>query len=110
MARITTSHAVADRNRRFASELPRIRGIPGSRGRKVAGRSCPTKTPVPVSGQASSSSISGAWCGRRGQEIAQPSDGLDDVDVQLLADTADKDLDGVRVAVEILVVEMFDQL
>ena len=46
---------------------------------------------------------------RRRQQIAEPAHGLDDVDVELLADAADEHLDGVGVAVEILVVEMLDQ-
>src|ERR1700722_1040417 len=47
---------------------------------------------------------------RRGEQIAEPAHGLDHVDAELLADAADEDLDGVRVAVEILVIEMLDQL
>src|ERR1700676_2774525 len=50
-----------------------------------------------------------ARIGRR-EQIAEAADGLDDVDPELLADTADEDLDRVGVAVEILVVEMLDQL
>src|SRR6266436_4861348 len=47
----------------------------------------------------------------RGREqIAEPTHGLDDVDAQLLADAADEYLDGVGVAIEVLVVEMLDQL
>src|SRR5580704_15340866 len=46
----------------------------------------------------------------RAEQIAQAADGLNDVDAELLADAADKDLDGVGVAVEILVVEMLDKL
>src|ERR1700682_2400491 len=46
----------------------------------------------------------------RGEEIAQTADGLNHVDAELLADAADENLDGVGVAVEILVVEMLDQL
>src|SRR5258708_4474386 len=44
------------------------------------------------------------------EEIAETADGLDHVDAELLADAADEHLDGVGVAVEILVVEMLDQL
>jgi len=36
----------------------------------------------------------------RGKQIAETAHGLDDVDAELLADTADKHLDGVGVAVE----------
>src|SRR4051812_15338976 len=86
MARIITSHAVADRNRRVASELPRIREGPQ---------------------KASPPSFSGRW---RRQEIAEPSHGLDDINVQLLAYPAHKNFDGVRVTVKILVVEMLYQL
>src|ERR1700747_1173076 len=44
------------------------------------------------------------------QQISKAADGLDDVHVELLADAANEDLDGVGVAVEVLVVEMRDQL
>src|SRR5262245_45694668 len=47
---------------------------------------------------------------RRREQIAEPAHGLDDVDAELLADAADEHLDGVGVAVEILVVEMLHQL
>ena len=46
---------------------------------------------------------------RRGEEIAEPAHGLDHVDAELLADAADEHLDGVGVAVEVLIVEMLDQ-
>src|SRR5580693_5991599 len=46
----------------------------------------------------------------RAEEIAQTADGLNHVDTELLADAADEHLDGIGVAVEILVVEMLDQL
>src|SRR5579872_6750087 len=45
------------------------------------------------------------WC----QQIAKSPHRLDDIDIQLLADTADKNFNRVRVAIEILVVEMLDQ-
>ena len=47
---------------------------------------------------------------RLGHAIAHAADGLQHIDAELLAQAADEDLDGVRVAVEILVVEMLDQL
>src|SRR5256885_11300741 len=47
---------------------------------------------------------------RRGEKIAQAADGLDDLDAELLANAADEHLDGVGVAVEVLVVEVLDQL
>src|ERR1700742_2158608 len=47
--------------------------------------------------------------GRRRQQISEAADGLNDVDIELLADAPDEDLDGVGVAVEVLVVEMLDQ-
>src|SRR5215468_7035791 len=46
---------------------------------------------------------------RRSEEITEPADGLDDFDAELLADADDEHLDGVGVAVEVLVVEMLDQ-
>src|SRR5260370_5123470 len=46
----------------------------------------------------------------RAEEIAETAHGLYHVDAELLADSADEDLDGVGVAVKILVVEMLDQL
>src|SRR5437667_10960513 len=45
----------------------------------------------------------------RRQQIAKPPHGLDDVDVQLLADASDEYFDGIGVAVEILIIEMLDQ-
>src|SRR5262245_12165893 len=48
-----------------------------------------------------------AW---RAQKVAEPAPGLDDVDAELLADAADEHLDGVGVAIEVLVIEMLDQL
>src|SRR4051812_50210162 len=106
MARITTSHAVADRNRRFASELAGIGMIPGARG--GMGSELMTRT-RPLPGRPSSQDTSrqdsprhhaSSAGGRRGQEIAEATDSLDDVDVELLADAADEDLDGVGVAGE----------
>src|SRR5437867_3034464 len=47
---------------------------------------------------------------RRRQEIAEPPDGLDDVDPHLLADAADEHLDRVGVTVEVLIVEMLHEL
>src|SRR5262249_31773518 len=46
----------------------------------------------------------------RGEQIAEPTHGLNHVDPKLLADAADEDLYRVAVAVEILVVEVLDQL
>src|SRR5215475_11505910 len=69
--RLTTVHAVADRNRRSASELARI--------------------------------------GRGRQQITEAAHGLDDLDAELLANAADENLDGIGIAVEILVVEMLDE-
>src|SRR5258708_29607422 len=69
--RMTTVHAVADKNRRSASELARI--------------------------------------GRGRQQITEAAHGLDDLDAELLADTADKHLDGIGIAVEVLVVKMLDK-
>src|SRR5262245_42886857 len=47
---------------------------------------------------------------RRAQQVTKPAHSLDDVDAELPADAADKHLDGVGVAIEVLIVEMLDQL
>src|SRR5262245_27056915 len=44
------------------------------------------------------------------EAVAEPADSLDKVLGELLAQTPDEYLDGVRVAVEILLVEMLDEL
>src|SRR6185503_1649968 len=44
------------------------------------------------------------------QPIPQPAFGQDAVGADLAAQAADKHLDGVRIAVEVLVVDVFDQL
>src|SRR5687767_14341800 len=44
------------------------------------------------------------------EAVAKSTDGSDHVGTQLLADAGDEDLDGVGIAVEILVVDVFDQL
>src|SRR5262252_10934408 len=46
---------------------------------------------------------------RWGEQIAEPAHGLDDIDAELFADAADEHLDGIGVAIEVLVVEMLDQ-
>src|SRR5215218_4730442 len=43
------------------------------------------------------------------EEIAEAAHGLDNVDAELFADTADKHFDGVRIAIEVLIVEMLDE-
>src|SRR5260370_20050035 len=45
----------------------------------------------------------------RRQQIAKPAHRLDNIDSQLLADAADEHLNGIGVAVEILIVEMLNQ-
>src|SRR5258706_3721601 len=44
------------------------------------------------------------------QEIAEPAYGLNHVHAELFSNTADKYLDRIGVAIEVLVVEMFNQL
>src|SRR4029079_11237491 len=44
------------------------------------------------------------------EAVAEPADSLDEIDGKLLAQASDEHLDGVGVAVEILLVEMLDQL
>src|SRR4029079_15348539 len=46
---------------------------------------------------------------RFGDAISHAADGMEDVDAEFLAQPPDKHFDGVRAAVEILVVEMLDQ-
>ena len=80
---MTTAQAVAETNRRSASELARILRE-SNRPRAGIMR-------------------------RAGKQIAEAAHGLDDLDAELLADAADEHFDGVGVAVEVLVVEMLDQ-
>src|SRR5665811_2074785 len=44
------------------------------------------------------------------EAVAQPPDGLDEVDGKLLAQTPDEHLDRIGVPVEVLLVEMLDEL
>src|SRR4029079_6376394 len=46
----------------------------------------------------------------RSQQIAEPAYGLNDIDAELFTTAPDEHSDGVRVAVEILIVQMLDQL
>src|SRR5215212_1485609 len=43
------------------------------------------------------------------QEVAEPAHGLDHVHAELFSNSTDKYLDRIGVAIEVLVVEMFDQ-
>src|SRR5690242_17754129 len=47
--------------------------------------------------------------GRR-EQISQAAHRLDDLDAQLLANAADEHFDRIRIAIEILIVKMFNQL
>src|SRR5690348_11707018 len=47
---------------------------------------------------------------RLGHAISHAADGPQHVDAELLAQTADEHLDGVRIAIEILVIKMLDEL
>src|SRR5262245_51316150 len=47
---------------------------------------------------------------RRAQQVTKPANGLDDVDAELPANATDKHLDGVGVAIEVLIVKVLDQL
>src|SRR6185312_9570749 len=113
MTRMTTTQAVADRNRRVASELPRIKVSFRPAPPRTAGRmpdvgfgtgSCSNQSKSPAPDQCQSSAGR-----RRGQQIAKAPHGLDDVDLELLADAADENFDRIGVAIEILIVEMLDQ-
>src|SRR5215204_5724142 len=46
--------------------------------------------------------------GRR-EEITETAHGLNDIDVELLADAPDEHLDGIGVAIEVLIVKVLDQ-
>src|SRR5262245_41866673 len=49
-------------------------------------------------------------CIRRGiEQIAQTANGLDQIDAELLSQAPDKNLDGVGIAVEVLIVEMLNE-
>src|SRR4051794_30713687 len=43
------------------------------------------------------------------QQVTQPPHRLDHVDTELLANSSDEDLDGIGVAIKILIVEVLDQ-
>ena len=62
----------------------------------------------------SAAAVTGAACvvqlPRFLEAVAEAADGGDDVGAELLADAGDEHFDGVRIAVEILVVDMLDQL
>src|SRR5262245_17813891 len=83
--RITTIQVVAEKNKRSASELARI-------------------GPYPVT-----VALAGLARILRSEQIPEPAHGLDHIDAELFPDAPDEHLDGVGVAVEILVVEMLDQ-
>src|SRR5579872_620961 len=106
---MTTTQAVADRNSRVASELRRIRASSRTVVRRAttwrATRRQKKPTPEQSTGGDAGSTTRCWWC----QQIAKSPHLLDDIDIQLLADTADKNFNRVRVAIEILVVEMLDQ-
>src|SRR5690606_1029953 len=62
-------------------------------------------------GGAAAAGGSGAAAGLVGvvEAVTEATDGGDHVSTQLLADAGDEDLDGVRIAVEVLVVDVLDQ-
>src|SRR5690606_33129693 len=75
----------------------------------------PSAAPPPVgtSGSPEAGAAFGA-SGARGvcgvvEAVTEATDGRDDFRTQLLADAGDEDLDRVRIAVEILIVDMLDQ-
>src|SRR4051794_37593475 len=110
MTRITTTHAVADRNNRVASDEPRIRARSRTRQAGFRTRPCPDQRPSAALLQDFwSRTLQSSTLRRRRQEIAEAAHGLDDVDLELLADAADEHFDGVGIAVKILVVKVFDQ-
>src|SRR5690349_14833844 len=94
MTRMITVQAVAERNSRTASELLRRRFAPEAGLERVKGK---LKT------NAMSARVG------RSQQIAEPADGLNDVDAELFTNASDEHFDGVRIAIEILIVQMLDQ-
>src|ERR1051326_5562215 len=101
--RITTIQAVADRNRRSASELaPTSRD---SRPRRFTGATSVLDNATMWRARKRPPALA-----RRGQEIAEPPDGLDAIDSALLADSSNEYFDRIGIPVEILVVEVLDQL
>src|SRR4051812_13322021 len=95
MTRMITVQAGAGRKSRTASELLRRRFVPAPGLERVNGK---------VKSSAMSARVG------RSQQIAEPADGLDDVNAELFTNASDEDFDRIRIAVEILVVQMFDQL
>src|SRR5689334_17121273 len=95
MTRMITVQAVAERNSRTASELLRRRFAPEAGLERVNGK---------VKSSAMSARVG------RSQQIAEPAYGLNDIDAELFTNAPDEHFDGVRVAVEILIVQMLDQL
>src|SRR5580698_9140109 len=97
ISRMTATQAVADRNNRVASELRRIRGSSRTIFRRAASAWGTGRQKRPTPEQSIGGDV-GSTARRRGcQQIAKPSDGLDDIDLELLADAADENLDRVRV-------------
>src|SRR5829696_8290826 len=45
----------------------------------------------------------------RGEEITESAHRLDHVDAQLFADAADENLNGIRIAIEVLVIKVLDE-
>src|ERR1700674_1161022 len=50
------------------------------------------------------------YIGRRAEQVTEATHGLDHVVAELLAQAANEHLDGIGIAVEVLIVEMLDEL
>src|SRR5207302_10824926 len=100
--RITTIHAVAERNRRNASELARTSH--GSRLRLFSGAASVLEKATMLPREERRRS------GRWSQEIAEAPDGLDAIDPELLANASNEYFYGIGITIEILIVQVLDQL
>src|SRR5688572_23523244 len=61
-------------------------------------------------GGAAGAATGALGAGRIVEAVAKSADGVDEVGTELLANARDEHLDGVRVTIEILIVDMLDQL
>src|SRR5690606_27084675 len=84
--------------------------LPVCRGAPVAGGSSCDAASAACAEAASAGSLSATGFVGVVEAVTEATDGGDDVGTQLLADAGDEDFDGVRIAVEILVVDVLDQL
>src|SRR6478735_12822686 len=70
----------------------------------------PAASVVGVAGVNAPASLAAAGFVGVVEAVTEATDGGDDIGTQLLADAGDEHLDGIRIAVEVLVVDVLDQL